>query len=299
MTKPAIIEVAMNGELPKRANPQVPRSPDEVAEDALRCIAAGASVLHNHTGDPVIGGSGRHDPEPYRVAWSQVLERHPDALFYPTMPGGGPGGGPGGAPGQSIEQRYAHIEQLARWGLLGLGLVDPGTTDLGRFHPDGRPRAGDTVYQNTWADGVYMVEACRRMNAGMSVSIFEPGFMRFMLGYAEADALPPGGFIKFYFGGPRAGFGLPPTEKALDAYLDMLEGTGLPWLVSVQGGDVAACGMARLALERGGHLQVGLEPSGDRTRSNSQLVEEAVGIARACGREPASFAEARGLIGLP
>jgi uncharacterized protein (DUF849 family) len=206
---------------------------------------------------------------------------------------------PGGAPGQSIEQRYAHIEQLAQWGLLGLGLVDPGTTDLGRFHPDGRPRAGDTVYQNTWADGVYMVETCRRLGVGMSVSIFEPGFLRFMLGYAQADALPPGAFIKFYFGGPRAGFGLPPSEKALDAYLDMLDGTGLPWLVSVQGGDVAACGMARLALERGGHLQVGLEPSGDRTRSNSQLVEEAVGIAQACGREPASFAEARTLIGVP
>ena len=291
MTEPAIIEVAMNGELPKRANPLVPRTPEEVAEEALRCIAAGASILHNHTGDPVIGGSGRHDPEPYRAAWSQVLDRQPDALFYPTMPGG--------AQGQSIEQRYAHIEQLAEWGVLGLGLVDPGTTDLGRFHPDGRPRAEDTVYQNTWADGVYMVETCRRLGVGMSVSIFEPGFLRFVLAYTEADALPPGALIKFYFGGPRAGFGLPPTEKALDAYLDMLEGTGLPWLVSVQGGDVAATGMARLALERGGHLQVGLEPSGDRTRSNSQLVEEAVGIARACGREPASFAEARALIGLP
>jgi hypothetical protein len=47
--------------------------------------------------------------------------------------------------------------------------------------------------------------------------------------------------VKFYFGGPYGmfgkgpgvTFGLPPTENALLAYLDMLEGTGLPWSVSV------------------------------------------------------------------
>jgi uncharacterized protein (DUF849 family) len=79
----------------------------------------------------------------------------------------------------------------------------------------------------------------------------------------------------------------------------MIEGSGLPWLVSVQGGDVAACGMARLALERGGHLQVGLEPSGDRSRSNVDLVAEAVALARAAGRRPADSAEARAIIGMP
>jgi 3-keto-5-aminohexanoate cleavage enzyme len=288
---PAIIEVAMNGALPKRSNPLTPRSPEEVASDGLRCIDAGASILHNHTDDPVIGGSGSHDPEPYRAAWTEILDAHPDVLLYPTMPGG--------APGQTIEARYAHIEKLAEWGLLGLGLLDPGTTDLGRFDADGKPRPGEVIYQNTWSDGIYMMETCRRLGVGISVSIFEPGFLRFLLGYAQADALPPGVFVKFYFGGARAGFGLPPSEKALEAYLDMLDGTGLPWLVSVQGGDVVASGLARLALERGGHLQVGLEPSGDRTRGNVALVTQAVELARDVGREPATIGEARGLIGVP
>ena len=105
--------------------------------------------------------------------------------------------------------------------------------------------------------------------------------------------------VKFYFGGPKAGFGLQPTEKALDAYLEMIEGYGLPWLVSVQGGDVVACGIAELALQRGGHLQVGLEPSGDRERDNAQLVEEAVSLARSLGREPACIDEARAILDLP
>ena len=281
----------MNGGMSKRANPRVPHTPDEVAAEGIRCIAAGASILHNHTRDPVLGGSGIHDPGPYREAWSQIRDRYPKAIFYPTMPGG--------APGQPIEQRYAHHEQLAAWGLLGLGVVDPGTTDLGRYDDDGHPRPGDAIYQNTWADGIHMVETCRRLKVGLSFSIFEPGFVRFLQGYARAGDLPQGSFVKFYFGGPKAGFGLQPTAKALAAYLEMIEGTNLPWLVSVQGGDVVACGIAELALQRGGHLQVGLEPSGDRTRDNVQLVDEAVSLARSLGREPASIDEARAILDLP
>jgi 3-keto-5-aminohexanoate cleavage enzyme len=291
LSKPAIIEVAMNGGLPKRVNPRVPCTPIEVAADGIRCIAAGAAILHNHTEDPVIGGSGVHDPVPYRIAWSKIRERYPNAIFYPTMPGG--------AAGQSIEQRYSHHEKLAEWGLLGLGVVDPGSTDLGRYADDGRPRPGDSIYQNTWADGVHMVETCRRLKVGLSFSIFEPGFVRFLQGYAAANDLPQGVFVKFYFGGPKAGFGLQPTAKALDAYLEMIEGYDLPWLVSVQGGDVIGSGIAKLALERGGHLQVGLEPSGDRQRDNVQLVEEAAALAQSLGREPASIDQARAILNLP
>src|SRR4030095_11305065 len=141
-----------------------------------------------------------------------------------------------------------------------MGLVDPGTTNIGRFAEDGTPRADDWIYLNTYRDSVYQVETCRRLGVGMSVSIFEPGFVRFIQAYVAAGKLPRGALIKFYFGAPRAGFGLPPTRKALEAYLEMIEGTDVPWLVSVQGGDVVACGLAEHALELGGHVAVGLAP---------------------------------------
>ena len=41
---------------------------------------------------PLHAGNGMHDPEPYRQSWSQILEHHPNAIFYPTMPGGAPNG---------------------------------------------------------------------------------------------------------------------------------------------------------------------------------------------------------------
>ena len=96
-------------------------------------------------------------------------------------------------------------------------------------------------------------------------------------------------------------FGLPPTANALLAYLDMLEGTDLPWSVSVWGGDLMATPVARLALERGGHLHVGLEEHYDPEHSptNVELVEQAVALAGEVGRPIASTADAVSLLGLP
>ena len=129
----------------------------------------------------MLGGDGNHAPAPYAAIWRRIRARHPQAIFYPTMGGGGNG--------ISIERRYAHIESLAETGLLDLGLVDPGTTNIGRFHADGAPRAESLVYQNTFADAVYMIETCRRLDLGMSISIFEPGFVRVIAGYLRAGKI--------------------------------------------------------------------------------------------------------------
>ena len=270
---PVIIEAAINGGTPRSRNPHVPRTPAEVVEEALRCMEAGAAIVHNHTDDPVIGGSGVHDPEPYIEAWRPILRERPDALLYPTMAGGGPH--------VTIEQRYSHVVTLAEAGLLAQGLVDPGSTNFGGLDEDGLPRPVDVVYQNTYRDARYMVETCERLGVGMSISIFEPGFLRFVLAYHRAGRLPRGAMVKLYFGSGALSFGLPPTLPSLEAYLAMLEGTGLPWLVSAHaGGDVVGCGLARYALERGGHVQVGIEPfGGDRTPKNVELIEEAVALA--------------------
>ena len=93
---------------------------------------------------------------------------------------------------------------------------------------------------------------------------------------------------------------VPSCTLPFDAYLEMLEGTGLPWAVAVIGGDVVACGMGRLALDRGGHVRVGLEDyAGPRTPTNAELVAEVVALARAAGRSIATPPDASRVLGLP
>lgn len=295
MTMPAlIIEAAVNGGTPKSRNRNVPRSPAEIAEDGIACIEAGASIVHNHNDDAFYGSpNGRHAVEPYIEAWTAILAAHADVLLYPTMASGGPQ--------TIIEERYAHIPALAEAGLTRLGLIDPGSVNIGGMDASGLPIAADSTYINTLRDTRYMFDTCVRMSLSPSVSIFEPGFLRVALAYHKAGHLPPGALIKLYFGGPNSLFGLPPTATSLDAYLAMLEGSGLQWSVAVLGGDVIACGLARVAIERGGHVRVGLEDyAGSKEHPrNVELVQELVELANECGRPIATPTEAAGILGIP
>lgn len=285
-----ILEVALNGATTPDRNPHVPRSPEAVAADGLRCLEAGAVIVHNHTDDPSFDGATRsHDPEPYREAWRAILEVRPDALLYPTMTGGGPH--------TTIEERYGHVETLGREGLLGLGLVDPGSVNLGFLERDGTPDASPIVYENSNADVRHMMDVSTRLELPISFSIFDGSFMRTAVAYARAGRVPHGGILKIYFGGPPTSFGLPPSEPALLAYLDLIGDCSLPFSVAVLGGDVFETPIARLALERGGHLRVGLEDhAGPDQPTNLELVERARKLCDEVGRPLASAAEARRLM---
>lgn len=287
MQPPLIIEAAINGATPRAMNPHVPRSVSEIVPDACACIDAGAAIVHHHNDDGLL--EGRHAAAPYREAWRLIYERHADAVLYPTMGGGGPH--------TTIQERYAHVEELADAGVLRMALIDPGSVSLGPLDTDGLPAAIDLVYQNTFADVRYMIDVCRDRGLGAHISIFEPGFLRVALAYHAAGRLPSAK-IQLYFGGPGLPFGLPPTAASLDAYLSMLDGTGLPWMVGVLGGDVSST-LAELAIARGGHVRVGLEDyAGPQQPTNVELVSGIVRMAQRMGRPVATPAQAADMLRL-
>ena len=294
---PVIIEAALNGATSKARNPHVPTAPDEIARDAVACMAAGAAIVHNHIDDFSL--TGEIAAARYLEAWQPIVAARPDAILYCTVAIGG-----------AIAERYAHVPPLATSGLMRMGVLDPGSVNLGSPGDDGLPGGFDFVYSHTYGDVRYVVAQLETCRLGPSISIFEPGFLRTALVYHRRGRLPRGAFVKLYFGGDSSylgdaaasgvTFGLPPTLKALEAYLEMLDGSGLPWAVAVVGGDALESGLARAALERGGHVRVGLEDyAGPRRPSNVELVREVVALAGAVGRPVAGPAEAAELLGLP
>src|SRR5437867_10493477 len=148
MSTPVIIEAAINGVTAPERNPAVPRSPAEIAADAVRCLAAGAAIVHSHNAEFALDGA--RAAELYLEAWRPVLRERPDAIFYPTA----------GA-GATIAERYAHEVLLAEAGVLRMGLVDPGSVNLGGADEHGLPLPIDYVYVNSYRDILYRSEERR------------------------------------------------------------------------------------------------------------------------------------------
>jgi 3-keto-5-aminohexanoate cleavage enzyme len=287
---PVIIEAALNGITSRRHNPDVPMSPEELAAVAIECIDAGATVVHTHVPDPTARPEAR--TEQYAECYRAVLAERPGTILYPTTGIGG-----------TVAERYAHVGMLASEGLIRASFVDPGSVNLGGTGSDGLPPPIEYVYANPFADIRYAFDLSVQHGLGPSVAVFEPGFLQVVLAYHEAGALPPGTLVKLYFaaGGyltrGRPLWGIPPIAEGLDLYLAMLTGTEIPWAIAVVGGDAFDPPITRVALERGGHLRVGIEDDPDAT-DNRALVERAAALCRDVGRRVATLAETETILGL-
>jgi uncharacterized protein (DUF849 family) len=291
-----MIEVALNGQTSKQTNPNVPRSSAEIAEQAIACFEGGACIVHTHLSDITV--PGERAASLYLEHFRPIFESVSDALVYPTL-----------GFGATVEDRYAHVRILVAEMGLRIGFVDPGSVNLGGLGADGLPIPIPWAYANTPAEIRFAFDLHRELALGPSIAIFEPGFLRHALAYERAGRMPAGALLKFYLGGEYGyagagrrglGFGLPGSAFGLDVYLEMLGDCGLPWSVGVLGGDVFEGGLARHALERGGHLHVGLEDyAGDDKPTNEEIVAKAVALCAEVGRPVATPAEAAAILGLP
>ena len=228
----------------------------------------------------------------YVAAFDPVWDQRPDALLYPIV-----NFGAGGV-------SFGHLAPLAAKGRLRVGVLDPGSLNLGSRADDGR-LTGSVVYQSSFDLIGEVLESHERLHLGPSLAIYEPGFLRTTIAWHKTGRLPAGTMVKLYLSTDQgnsmtgAPFGLPPTAAGLEAYLEMLKPTGLPWAVSCFGGDLGRSEVAKLALRRGGHLHLGLEfYGGDRRPANVDLVTEAIKLCESEGRPVASCKEAADILGL-
>lgn len=291
MVEPVIIEAALNGITSRSHNPDVPVQPAELAEQAIECVDAGATIVHTHAHN--LGAPVDELVAAYAQCYETVLAARPGTILYPTI-----GLGPTAA------ARNQHAAELASSGLIRQSFVDPGSVNLGGTGADGLPPTIDYVYTNTFVDIRYGFDLCVRHRLGASIAVFEPGFLQVVLAYHEAGALPPGTLVKLYFaaGGyltrGRALWGVPPIREGLDLYLAMLGDAGIPWAVAVIDGDAVHHPLVRTALERGAHLRVGLEDHPDGAR-NADIVAGAARLCAEIGRPVATLADTESLLALP
>ncbi len=291
--QPLIIEAATNELMDKSANPHVPYGPAEVAADAAACVAAGASMLHFHARDAETGEQLWTSASTYADAMKRIhgLGVDRDVVFYPTYEWLTP-------------DRLTHVVALVRDPVVRLRLaaLDVGAVLLNRYDPVTRsferPDWGKVFTHEMTLD---FLALCRASGLRVYAGCAEPGHLRHLLAYRDMGALDDPIVLKF-FTTQEAPYGMPTDRRGVRMYAELLDAwmsdVDHVWLIHCYG--PAILEMAAEAIERGGHVRIGLgdETFPDTQPTNAELVGRIAEMARAAGRPLASPAQARELLGL-
>lgn len=265
-----IITAAISGaEVTKEHNPAVPYTVEEIGIQAESAYKAGASIIHLHVRDD--DGTPTQDKERYRVCMEEIKRRCPDVIIQPST---------GGAVGMSDIERLQPTELSPE-----MATLDCGTVNFG----------GDEVFVNTENTiknfGKLMIER----GVKPEVEVFDKGMVDYAIRFAKQGFIKTPMHFDFVLGVQQAA-----TARDLAFLVDSIP-AGSTWTVAGIGRHEFP--MATLAIVMGGHVRVGFEDNiylskGVLAKTNGELVEKVVRIAKELGREIATPAEARKILGL-
>jgi uncharacterized protein (DUF849 family) len=280
------LEVSLNGGWGKDRQPGIPVAARDIIEQAVACASAGAAIVHVHAYDESTGKQ-KDDAELYARLITEIRSKA-DVIVYPTIPSAGLPGHPGA---QGPQERFAHVEELGKRGLLEWAAVDPGSVNFAYYDELREDKVGH-VYLNPEEHIRHGLDLARRYRFHPAYAIYEPGFLRLgaTLHWRCSSPLP---IYRFMFSSGFT-FSFPPDDYGLTAYLTLLDqvAPGSPWMVGGLAVDVLP--MIPRVVAEGGHVRVGLEdaPLGSEV-SNLQWVEEARKRIENSGGELATAAQVR------
>jgi 3-keto-5-aminohexanoate cleavage enzyme len=288
----------------KANNPAVPYSPKEFADEAEKCFKAGASMLHIHARDEAKGGVQTAELDKVKAVYDAIKQRVPEIIVQITSSVGSPC--PVGPFPES--ECVSLINQLIKLNIdtrLGpIKALKPESASLNtnsmNFSVMDR-KTGQILHDNVFVNSFEMLQTLAKNMEEMGcrpeaevydiggldnwLLIFKQGFFKkpynfnFVWGVAGGQKFRPGSFSEMVHA-------LPPDSNFTTC------GVGIEQFPAI----MQSCLM-------GGHMRVGLEdntrmPNGDLAKGSYEQVEVAVKIASCIGREPATPAEARKILGI-
>lgn len=277
-----IITCALTGGIHgKEANPHLPEQPDEIVTQGIAAWRAGAAILHVHARNP--DGSNTMNPTIY----SELHERlcaETDAVVQLTT---------GGSPLLSVQERLNTVLLAPEMCSLNMGLLNFFIRGQQVFFPNHRD------------DIEHFAREMRTRNVKPEFEVYNSAMLEEVAHLLEKHIFDPPYAINFVLQTPTQG-GQRGTPKNL---LDMTERLhDLPVPLDTLRVTISSMGrtqlpMTTIGMAMGINVRVGMEDNviyrkGEPVRENAQLVERAVRIARELGREPATPADARKLLGL-
>ncbi len=259
-----------------------------VAAEYIRAIDAGASLVHHHGVHHLedrIQDDGRKLSRIDHEGWADLTERirsERDAVMQ------------FGIASARLEEKVALMALRPEMMSYAFNAHDE------FFQPDPMFPANEQYSLHPRSELEAFCAAAREHDVKPEVESFYTGAF-WNLEYVRAKGLLDDPVWTTLFLGWPGGAWTPPTPDSL-LYLVAHLPPRVNWNVSVMDSTMQWRLLA-LALSLGGHVRVGWEdnpylPDGTLSRSNAELVDAVVRLARLMGREPASPAEARAIIGL-
>jgi 3-keto-5-aminohexanoate cleavage enzyme len=255
----------------------IPYTPQEIADDALACYNAGASVVHIHAREN--DGSPSWRVEVFREIMAEVRKRCPIIINFST-----------GAVLVEREDRIAHIKELKP----EIAALNMGTMNYAKYSPKRKSFVFDVVFHNPFQDIMYFLDTMNKNGIKPECECFDLGHLESVFPLMDMGLLKnfQVSLIMGVVGGMAA------TARNL-AHVAGLVPPGTSWEVIGIGQDQWLLIATALAL--GGNIRVGLEDNfylgpGVMAEGNGPLVEKAARMTRDTGREPATVEEARAIL---
>lgn len=292
MQKKLIITVRVNEYVPRDPNKHVPFTPDEIADTAAECRAAGASIIHFHARNA--DGSPCYTPAVYAEIVGKIRDRT-DILVDSTL---------GVHNIREDENRLQHIKLMGQKSRTrpDFAAVDAGSTNLDRYDPKTKTfRTVNKTYVNSTETCLFLAKGMTASGVKPHLSVWAVPFIRMTDALLDMGALEEPAYVQCVLSDDWHVGSHPGTTRGLEALIDFLPANRrIEWTVALKEGNLLK--VAALALERGGHLAPGL---GDYPYpelgypTNAQLVRRFADLGRDVGREPATTDEARDMLGIP
>ena len=268
--QPVMITAAIVGaEVTKAQQPNLPTTPQEIIQAAVKCAQAGAAIIHLHVRDA--GGNAAQDAQLFREVVEGIRARC-DVITQVST---------GGAVWMGAAERLQSIECKPDMATLTTGTVN----------------FGADVFMNNRQ----LVEtfARRLQSEGIvpEIELFDMGMLDEALRLREMGLITDPVQFDFVMGVPGA-IGADPAHLL---HMVRCLPAGSTWSVAGMGRHQLTLGVIALAI--GGHVRVGFEDNiyyrkGQLARSNAELVARIVRIASELDRPIATPTQAREMLQL-
>jgi uncharacterized protein (DUF849 family) len=276
MANKVFITAALTGAVtPKGINEHIPMTPEEIAEDAYNCWKAGAAIVHLHMRDE----NGRGSMEEARFKKSiDLLRAHKDCDVVICCTSSGT------RHPITSEERMVHFKSIPE---IEMGSYDAGTFNWGT----------DGIFENSPQFLVELAKCYREYDVKAEIEVFDMGMLGNAKHYLKTGVLDAPLYCQFVLGV------LGGMESTVDnlQYLVRHMPQGSKWSAFGIGKDHLPIMFAALALGADG-IRVGLEDNVMYAKgvkaNNVMLVERAVRVVKEFGKEIATSAEAREMLGI-